>query len=172
MKSSSDIPETMNVTLDLLSLEDRTLHLKVDEFETARISINDEGKGTVILPNEQVTNLEKRQILLIKDKDGIENERINLIRRVEENSPEAKLLYVHFIQREITRLSNEVINLTHKSKRKFLNDVSDEASKYDEKLNLTLERAFKTKSAHRNVTIQLCMETKAVLNRFKGLLSE
>jgi len=172
VKSSSDIPETMNVTLDLLSLEDRTLHLKVDEFETARISINDEGKGTVILPNEQVTNLEKRQILLIKDKDGIENERINLIRRVEENSPEAKLLYVHFIQREITRLSNEVINLTHKSKRKFLNDVSDEASKYDEKLNLTLESAFKTKSAHRNITIQLCMETKAVLNRFKGLLSE
>ncbi|CAG8469306.1 9457_t:CDS:2 [Paraglomus brasilianum] len=171
VKSSSDIPETMSVTLDLLSLEDRTLHLKVDEFESARISINDEGKGTVILPNEQVTNLEKRQILLIKDKDGIENERINLIRRVEENSPEANLLYIYFIQREITRLSNEVINLTHNN-RKVLNNISDETSKYDEKLNLTLERAFKTKSAHRNVTIQLCMETKAILNRFNGLLSE
>ncbi|CAG8573990.1 2824_t:CDS:2 [Ambispora gerdemannii] len=171
VKSSSDIPNTMKTTLELLALGDRNVFVKIGGQEL-QTSFDNEGRGRLVLTGEN-KNVRDKKITILKEKEGVNTHIVDALREVNQSDPEATLLTIPFIQHEITRLTNEVVaNSDEDGDREKLNEIANEAEKYDAKLNVILENAFKIKSIWRNVTIQQCMNVKSILNNFKDLLSE
>ncbi|KAG9297718.1 hypothetical protein G9A89_011233 [Geosiphon pyriformis] len=172
VRSSGDIPNTMKTTLELLALGDRNAYVKIGGNEALRTSFDNDGRGRLVLTGENKV-VHTKQVRILKDKESEETFTFGAIREVKPNEPEATLLMIPFIQNEITRLTNEVVsNSGDSTNRDKLNEIAEEAEKYDDKLNTILQNAYKIKSIWRNVTIQQCLSVKETLIHFKDLLSE
>ncbi|GBC02143.1 hypothetical protein RclHR1_04480007 [Rhizophagus clarus] len=172
VQSSGDIQSTMSTTLELLELGDRSLYVKMgDELLPTGFDVH--GRGKLVLTGENA-NIEGRKLSIFKDKESeekfdIETDPI----QVHPDDPLATLLTVPYIQFEITRLTNEIINSKNEEgKRQRFNEISQEANDYDEKLNVILQNAFKSKSITRRELIQQCMDAKGTILQFKDILSE
>ncbi|RGB39494.1 hypothetical protein C1646_811922 [Rhizophagus diaphanus] len=175
VQSSGDIQSTMNTTLELLELSDRTLYVKIsddDEFLPTGFDVH--GRGKLVLTGENA-NIKGRKFSIFKDKESGENFDIETDPiQVQPDDPLATLLTVPYIQFEITRLTNEIINSdkNDESRRQRFNEISQEANDFDEKLNAILQSAFKSKSITRRELIQQCMDVKGTILQFKDILSE
>lgn len=163
----------MNTTLELLELGDRTLYVKSSDDEFLPIGFDDHGRGKLVLTGENA-NIKGRKFSIFKDKESGENFDIETDPiQVHPDDPLATLLMVPYIQFEITRLTNEIINSKNEEgQRQRFNEISQEANDYDEKLNEILQSAFKSKSFTRKELIQHCMDTKGTILQFKDILSE
>jgi hypothetical protein len=173
VQSSGDIQSTMNTTLELLELGDRTLYVKIGEDEFLPTGFDVHGRGKFVLTGENA-NIKGRKFSVFKDKESGENLDIETDPvQVHPNDPLATLLTVPYIQFEITRLTNEIINSKNEEdRRQRFNEISQEANDYDEKLNEILQNAFKSKSATRGELIQQCLDAKGTILQFKDMLSE
>ncbi|CAI2171102.1 523_t:CDS:2 [Funneliformis geosporum] len=175
VKSSDEIKSTMKITLELLELGDRTLYMKLGERELLPIGFDNEGHGQLVLTGD-VAKVEGQKISIFKDQES--NEKFDFESTPIQIQPDdhmATLLTIPFIQFEITRLSNEIINCTiviEEERRKRFKEILEEANNYDEQLNNILNTAFKTKSATRNEIIQQCMDSKGTILQFKDILSD
>ena len=165
----------MKTTLDLLELGDRTLYVKFGENEFLPTGFDDEGHGKLVLTGE-AAKVQGQKISVFKDQESGEKFDIEATPiQIQPDDPMATLLTVPYIQFEITRLTNEIINNTidnEEEKRKLLNEILEEANTYDEQINSILQTAFRTKSATRNEVIQQCMNAKGTVYQFKDILSE
>jgi hypothetical protein len=175
VQSAGDIPSTMTTTLELLELGDRTLYVKIGENEFLPTGFDDQGRGKLVLTGE-TANVEGRKFSIFKDQESGEKFDIETTPiQVQFDDPIATLLTVPYIQFEITRLTNEIINNDNdndEEKRRRFNEIMEEANTYDEQLNNILQTAFKTKSTTRNEVIQQCMDAKNTIYHFKDVLSE
>lgn len=174
VQSSGDIQSTMNTTLELLELSDRTLYVKISDDEFLPTGFDVHGRGKLVLTDENA-NIKGRKFSIFKDKESGENFDIETDPiQVQPDDPLATLLTIPYIQFEITRLTNEIINSNKndESRRQRFNEISQEANDYDEKLNDILQGAFKSKSITRRELIQQCMDAKSTILQFKDILSE
>ncbi|PKK71641.1 hypothetical protein RhiirC2_744260 [Rhizophagus irregularis] len=174
VQSSGDIQSTMNTTLELLELSDRTLYVKISDDEFLPTGFDVHGRGKLVLTDENA-NIKGRKFSIFKDKESGENFDIETDPiQVQPDDPLATLLTIPYIQFEITRLTNEIINSNKndESRRQRFNEISQEANDYDEKLNDILQGAFKSKSITRRELIQQCMDAKGTILQFKDILSE
>lgn len=164
----------MNTTLELLELSDRTLYVKISDDEFLPTGFDVHGRGKLVLTDENA-NIKGRKFSIFKDKESGENFDIETDPiQVQPDDPLATLLTIPYIQFEITRLTNEIINSNKndESRRQRFNEISQEANDYDEKLNDILQGAFKSKSITRRELIQQCMDAKGTILQFKDILSE
>src|SRR2546423_921353 len=100
----------MTTTLELLELGDRTLYVKIGENEFLPTGFDDQGHGKLVLTGE-TAKVEGRKVSIFKDKESGEKFDIETIPiQVQPGDPMATLLTVPYIQFEITRLTNEIIN--------------------------------------------------------------
>ncbi|CAG8479656.1 4808_t:CDS:2 [Racocetra persica] len=174
VNESEKIVETMETTQKLLELNDLTLYVKVGDQEPLPTTFDDKGYGKLFLSGT-ATNVAGKKIAILKDLESSKKYEIpTLPSQIPANDPMVTLLIISQIQFEITQMTNEV--LSHKNnyanKRERLDEILEQANKYNEQLNSMLETTFKSKSFNRNSTIQQIMEVKPVMHQFKNLLSE
>ncbi|CAG8542647.1 17837_t:CDS:2 [Funneliformis caledonium] len=175
VKSSGEIKSTMKTTLELLELGDRTLYMKLGERELLPIEFDNEGHGKLVLTGD-AAKVEGHKISIFKEQES--NETFDFEStpiQIQPDDPTATLLTIPYIQFEITRLTNEIINCTiqiEEEKRKRFKEILEESNNYDEQLNNILNTAFKTKSASRSEIIQQSMELKGTILQFKDILSD
>ncbi|CAG8466994.1 1034_t:CDS:2 [Ambispora gerdemannii] len=171
VETTVDIGKTMKTTLELLSLGDRNIFVKIGDNEAIQTAFDNEGCGRLVLTEEN-KSVRGKKVTILKDQEatGLETFTIESLRQVNEGDAEATLLTIPVMQSEITRLTNEIINNT--GNREKLDEIKEQAENYDANLNIILEKSFKLKSAFRNETIRQCMDVKAMLHRFKDLLSD
>ncbi|CAG8573509.1 7226_t:CDS:10 [Diversispora eburnea] len=179
VESSEDIPGTMETTLGLLEISDKNLYLKIGDNQILQTYFDNEGLGTIVLTGDLETKIDKitilkdNQIVDIADADKYE---ISLPpRQIFNDDPTSVLMLIPFIQIEITRLSNEIINDDDnqeiEKKQKF-NEITKLANKYEDQLNVILQNTYKSRTAMRRTIIQQIFEVKSTINHFKSILSE
>nr|CAG8583457.1 5211_t:CDS:10 [Entrophospora candida] len=183
VKSSIDIQGTMETTVGLLELGERLLYVNIGPDKILPINIGDDGNGTIILKGESSKLDETTPIYLLKEEsylsNGAEsnnNNNNNKIRaplkQIQPDEPIVTSLIITFIQSEITKLTDQIINLNVDNRRELLDKISQQISIHDEHLNNMMANAYKIKTLGRKLTIQQCLETKSMVHHFKNLLAE
>ena len=152
IQSSEDIPSTMNTTLELLELGDRNLYIKIGENDFLPIGFDVEGHGRLVLTGE-ASKIEGQKVSVFKDQESGEKFEIETPPvQVQPGDPIATSLTLSYIQSEITRLTNEIINYmsdSEEQKCKRFNEISEEATAYDEQLNNILQNPAATNNIAR-----------------------
>ncbi|CAG8604767.1 17967_t:CDS:2 [Acaulospora morrowiae] len=179
VKSSGDIPETMKITFELLETGDRTFYLQIGDRNPLPVNFDGNGFGKVALAGDS-SKVEGQSIIVKKSIEAevntseIEQCELPVPRRILEDDPGSALMVIPFIEIEVTRLSNEVINdnSEQETKRQRFNEILELANKYDDKVNVIVQNAFRTRSVKRRDIIQQCMTVKSTINSFKTILSE
>ncbi|RHZ82631.1 hypothetical protein Glove_106g44 [Diversispora epigaea] len=180
VESSEDIPGTMETTLKLLEISDKNLYLKIGDNQILQTYFDNEGLGTIILTSDLATKIDKitvfkeSQVVDVADDDKYE---ISLPpRQILNDDPTSVLMLIPFIQLEIIRLSNEIINDDNNNqeteKKQKFNEITKLANKYEDQLNVILQNAYKSRTAMRRTIIQQILEVKSSINHFKSILSE
>ncbi|RIA98283.1 hypothetical protein C1645_870824 [Glomus cerebriforme] len=180
IQSSEDIQSTMNTTLQLLELDDRSFYVKIGENEFLPIGFDVYGRGKLILTGE-AAKIEGQKVSIFKDNKSEEKFDFETVPiQIHPDDPLVTLLTVPYIQSEITNFSDEIINDCSQTyrwsslddKRQRFNEISEIVNAHDEKLNNILQTVFKIKSTLRNEIIQQCMDAKNTVFQFKDMLSE
>ncbi|CAG8447098.1 15411_t:CDS:2 [Acaulospora colombiana] len=175
VKSSIDIAETMKTTLELLEMSEKTFYIQIGDRNPIPVNFDEQGFGNVTLTGDS-NKIDGQKVTVIK---SIEDElpdkyELSAPRKIPEGGPESALMVIPFVQIDITRLSNEMINdkRDQEARRQKINEISELVNKYDEKINLILQNAFHTRSADRKDIIQKCMSVKHTIHQFKSVMSE
>lgn len=173
----------METTVGLLELGERLLYLNIGPDKILPINIGHDGDGKIILKGESSKLDETTPIYLLKEKSCLLNDTENNnnnnsgkirvpLKQIQPDEPVVTSFIITFIQSEITKLTDQIINLNVDNRRELLDKISQQISVHDEYLNNVMANAYKTKASSRKLTIQQCLETKSMVHHFKNILAE